>query len=65
MIQYDVVNWIVTTIRDELDVMCDYTLEYASALLMNLSLRAEGKRRCEQIPDILPVLSEILESENL
>ena len=65
MIQFDVINWIVTTIREELDQLCDYTLEYATALLMNLSLRAEGKTKCEEIPEILQVLSELIESENL
>jgi len=60
-----VINWIVSTIRDELDQLSDYTLEYATALLMNLSLRAEGKNKCELIPDILPVLNELLESDNL
>jgi hypothetical protein len=53
MIQFDVIRWIVDTIRDELDVLSDYTLEYATALLMNLSLRIEGKNKCEGVPDIL------------
>jgi len=47
MIHFDVIKWIVETIRDELDQLSDYTLEYATALLMNLSLRAEGKNKCE------------------
>ena len=65
MIQLDVVNWIVTTIRDEIDTLCDYSLEYATALLMNLSLRQEGKNKCEVIPDVLQVLNELIEHENL
>jgi len=65
MIQFDVIQWIVETIRDELDSLCDYTLEYATALLMNLSLRVEGKTKCEAIPDVLPILNELIESENL
>jgi LisH domain-containing protein ARMC9 len=65
MIQFDVIKWIVETIRDELDSLCDYTLEYATALLMNLSLRVEGKNKCEEIPDILSILNELIESENL
>ncbi len=65
MIQFDVIKWIVETIRDELDTLCDYTLEYATALLMNLSLRVEGKRKCEEIPEILTVLNELIENENL
>jgi hypothetical protein len=32
---------------------------------MNLSLRVEGKRKCEDIPDILNVLNELIENENL
>jgi len=43
MIHLDVIKWIVETIREELEFICDYTLEYATALLMNLSLRVEGK----------------------
>jgi hypothetical protein len=60
-----VIKWIVETIRDELDSLCDYSLEYATALLMNLSLRNEGKNKCEEIPDILHVLNELIENENL
>ncbi len=65
MIQFDLISWIVETIKDELDTLCDYTLEYATALLMNLSLRSEGKRKCEEIPDILHILNELIENENL
>jgi hypothetical protein len=32
---------------------------------MNLSLRAEGKNKCEEIPEVLQVLTELIESENL
>jgi len=60
-----VIKWIVETIRDELDTLCDYTLEYATALLMNLSLRVEGKNKCEVIPGILEVLNELIENDNL
>ena len=62
MIQFEVIKWIVETIRDELDQLSDYTLEYATALLMNLSLRAEGKNKCEGIPEVLQVLTELIES---
>lgn len=55
----------MTTIRDEIDTLCDYSLEYATALLMNLSLRQEGKNKCEVIPDVLQVLNELIEHENL
>lgn len=65
MIELDVIHWIIETIRNELDTLSDYSLEYATALLMNLSLRAEGKNKCEEINDILTVLNEIIENENL
>lgn len=65
MIELDLVRWIVETMRDELDSLSDYSLEYATALLMNLSLRVEGKNKCEEIPDILNVLTELIENENL
>lgn len=65
MIQYGVINWIVDTIKDEIDHLSDYTLEYATALLMNLSLRADGKNKCEAIPEILTVLNELIEIENM
>jgi hypothetical protein len=60
-----VIRWIFETIRDELDTLSDYTLEYATALLMNLSLRADGKNKCEELPDIIRLLCELIESENL
>jgi hypothetical protein len=47
MIELNLISWIVETIRDELDTLSDYSLEYATALLMNLSLRKEGKDKCE------------------
>jgi hypothetical protein len=65
MISLDLIKWIVVTIRDELETLSDYSLEYATALLMNLSLRVEGKNKCEEIPDLLNVLSELIENENL
>jgi LisH domain-containing protein ARMC9 len=65
MIELDVIRWIAETIRDELETLSDYSLEYATALLMNLSLRVEGKNKCEDIPDLLNVLNELIENENL
>jgi len=64
MIQLDVIQWIITTIKEELDSLCDYSLEYATALLMNLSLRVEGKNKCEQV-DVLAALNDLLEHENM
>jgi hypothetical protein len=47
--------------------MSDYSLEYTTALLMNLSLRVQGKNKCEEMPEnvVLQVLSELIEHENM
>jgi hypothetical protein len=46
--------------------LSDYSIEYATALLMNLSLRSNGKDKCED-PDIelLKVLNDLVEHDNL
>ena len=45
--------------------MSEYTIEYGSALLMNLSLRAAGKRAFEDPEvDALGMLSDLMESVN-
>lgn len=47
--------------------MSEYSLEYITALLMNLCLRVAGKIKCEQMPpyQVLMVLSDMLEHENM
>ncbi len=66
MIQLDMIQWIATVLRNEQETLSDYSIEYATALLMNLSLRAAGKDKCED-PDIqlLNVLNDLVEHENL
>jgi LisH domain-containing protein ARMC9 len=60
------IKWIATVLRNEGDSLSDYSIEYATALLMNLSLRAGGKDKCED-PNIelLKVLNDLVEHENL
>lgn len=65
MIELDLIQWIVETIRQELDTLSDYSLEYATALMMNLSLRVIGKAKCEEIPELLNVLGDLIENDNL
>lgn len=66
MIKLDVIKWTVNMLKIEAGTLPDYTLEYSTALLMNLSLRSQGKRKCEELDqDILKVLNELLEHENL
>jgi hypothetical protein len=69
MIQLDMIKWIAYVIRNEgggEGGLSDYSIEYATALLMNLSLRAAGKDKCED-PEIklLKVLDDLVEHENL
>jgi LisH domain-containing protein ARMC9 len=46
--------------------LSEYSIEYATALLMNLSLRSNGKDKCED-PEIglLSVLNDLVEHEDL
>jgi hypothetical protein len=39
MISLDVIQWIIQTLKTEQESLSDYSLEYTTALLMNLSLR--------------------------
>ncbi len=60
------ISWISRVLKNEQDTLSDYSIEYATALLMNLSLRGAGKDKCEdpQI-ELLKVLNELVEHENL
>ena len=51
MIQLDMIKWISNVLHNEAEQLSDYSIEYATALLMNLSLRSSGKDKCED-PDI-------------
>jgi hypothetical protein len=62
MIELKVIEWLVMVLRKH-DELSEYSLEYSSALLMNLSLRTTGKDVCEKL-DILPLLSSLVNHEN-
>lgn len=66
MIQLDMIKWIANVLKQEQETLSDYSIEYATALLMNLSLRPAGKDKCED-PGVglLNVLNELVEHENL
>jgi LisH domain-containing protein ARMC9 len=60
------IMWIATVLRNEQETLSDYSIEYATALLMNLSLRAAGKDKCEDPGiELLNVLNDLVEHENL
>jgi hypothetical protein len=66
MIQLDMIRWIARVLRNEGDTLSDYSIEYATALLMNLSLRAAGKDKCEEPQiELLKVLNDLVEHDNL
>ena len=71
MIEEDLIKWIATILREHTDSnrpdveLSEYTVEYATALLMNLSVRTLGKIKCED-PEvkILDAMNNLLENEN-
>lgn len=67
MINLDVIKWIINTLKVEKELLSEYSLEYTTALLMNLSLRFEGKNKCEEMPKnvVLQVLSDLIEHDNM
>ncbi|XP_028259331.1 lisH domain-containing protein ARMC9-like isoform X2 [Parambassis ranga] len=64
MIADDLIGWLVDELQDS-DCLNDYTLQYSTALLMNLCLRTKGKRKCaENGKHVLKVLTDLLGHEN-
>ena len=65
MIDADVIAWLVQQLAD-VDSLTPYSVQYGTALLMNLSLRTAGKGKCaEDELDILNVLSQLMEHESM
>jgi hypothetical protein len=66
MIELDMIEHLARLLKHEEETVSFYTMEYATALLMNLSLRTAGKDKIEySTTDILMVLNNLLEHENL
>lgn len=65
MIEIDMLDWLAKLLKSDADTISYYTLEYATALLMNLSLRTAGKAKIEDSSvDLIRVLNGLLEHEN-
>jgi len=65
MIELGMIEWIVNVIRSEMKTLSEYSLEYATALLMNLTLWTIGKNACEDPKlKVLHLLYELIEHEN-
>ena len=55
-----------TILLKERDLLSEYSYEYATALFMNLSMRYNGKRKCEDPrEEVLVVLNDLLEHDNM
>jgi len=65
MINHDLIRWIIETMKSEKGIMSEYSLEYATALFMNLSLRTEGKKKCEERIFVLETLMSYLQHSNI
>ncbi len=64
MINDNVLEWLVKLLENN-EELSDYSLEYASALFMNLSLRSAGKKRlANDYKNTLKVISELLGNSN-
>ena len=70
MIDEDLIAWIAGVLEHTDPAqpekeLSEYTVEYATALLMNLSVRTLGKIKCED-PEvkILDAMNNLLENEN-
>lgn len=65
MIANDIIAWLVGVLADA-DALSEYSVEYGTALLMNLSLRSAGKDKCASPElDTLSVLSQLMESDTM
>jgi len=66
MIELGLVDWAVSVLAQKEGTQgmpSEFSLEFASALLMNLALRTAGKRRCMQL-DVLSVSMNLMEHWN-
>ena len=65
MLQYNIIEWICSVLRNA-QKLKEYTLEYVTALLMNLALRTEGKRKCENPKlEMLKIVKPLLDKDNM
>ncbi|OMJ70019.1 hypothetical protein SteCoe_32107 [Stentor coeruleus] len=65
MIKLDILDWLMKILKNDINNIADYTLEYATALLMNLSLRTLGKDKLSKhANDVISMLSKFIGHEN-
>lgn len=65
LIQNNIIKWTIDILSKESNTLSDYSLEYFSALLLNLSLRTIGKNKFEENKyTALNLLFELMDSKN-
>lgn len=65
MLESNIIEWICKLLQIA-NKLKEFTLEYLTALLMNLSLRTEGKRRCEDIKgELLKLLKSLCATKSV
>jgi len=63
MLQMGLIDWMCNILKDFYNLK-KYTLEYLTAMLMNLALRTEGRKRCEVWKkELLTTLKALLDNE--
>ena len=66
IIELNVIHYLVDIFTLQYESLSDYTIEYGLGLLMNLSLRKEGKEKFEAIAEkIIKILIKFLNCENI
>ncbi|GMH34462.1 hypothetical protein BSKO_02296 [Bryopsis sp. KO-2023] len=64
MIEMGILEWVIDWLED-LETVSEFSLEYGTALVMNLALHAKGKAKCEELMHkLLPLLENLLECDN-
>ena len=66
LIELNVIHYLVDIFTYQSDYLSDYSKEYGLALLMNLSLRKEGKEKFEAVGEkVITILIKFLNYENI
>ena len=66
LIELNVIHYLIDIFMFQADTLSNYTIEYGLALLMNLSLRKEGKEKFEAVGEkIINILIKFLKYENI
>ena len=66
LIELNVIHYLVDIFTYQYDYLSDYSKEYGLALLMNLSLRKEGKEKFEAVGEkIIKILMKFLNYDNI